>query len=90
MLCRLPTLKYVDIACSQELSFAPVLTILMQTNIEVFNFEPKDAHVNVSDWEIILRTFIFVHFGHNVRVRMPHYGNIWRIAYESEVDENEE
>ena len=88
---RLTNLYLIDLARCQEIAFVGSFFIVQSIeSIRYFNFEPKNPQEDVSDWELLLRNIRRVHFGHNVMVCMPHYGNHWRIEYESEEDVNEE
>ena len=87
MLLELLHLLYVDLASCQQISFDVALCLTSELPQLMFiNFEPKNSKEDVCYWEMLLRTFNKVHFGHNVRVCMPHYGNIWRLPHSSDDD----
>ena len=82
MLPKMRKLSYVDIAkCCKITSVSALYIAASMCQVLWLNFDPKDAKSNVSDWEILLRNFPEIHFGHNVRVHMPFYGNNWRIPW---------
>ena len=85
MMPRLEQVKYADLQGCCDLSFNTVYCILVElTDIRNINFDPKDSVADVSYWEMLLRTFTRVHFGHNVRCAMPFYANTWRIPNSDE------
>ena len=88
MLPLMGNLKYCDISGCTELSFDAAYWLLSHMKaILMINFDPKNPVEDVDYWEILLRTFTWVHFGHNVRVCMPHYGNDWRIEQGHDCEE---
>ena len=90
MLPKLQDLLYADFHSCDEISFAAAFWMLSEMDeIQCINFDPQNPVADVNDWEIILRHFTMVHFGHNIRCKMPFYGNHWRMA-QGEDEENEE
>ena len=90
MMTNLPELNYLDFHTCAEISFAAAYWIIsLLGNLRCINFDPQNAVAHVLDWEILLRHFRMVHFGHNVRCQMPFYGNNWRIP-DADSEENEE
>ena len=82
---KMKELKSVNLARCCNLGFDSVLWIINETRkLELINFDPKDALKDVKMWELLLRHFLNIQFGHNVRCCMPHYGNEWRIPYSSD------
>ena len=87
MLPQLPQLLYVDLASCQEISFDVALCLISELpQLIVFNFEPKNSREDVCLWQMLLHTFKRVHFGHNVTVSMPYYGNIPHLPHSSHED----
>ena len=90
MLPKLPKLSYVDLAKSSEISIDVAVCIMTDMNNLMFiNFDPKKAKEHVGFWESLLRVLKHVHFGHNVRVCMPHYGNYWHMPQGSDDEDND-
>ena len=85
----LPHLRYLDIHSSTLISFDTALTIIVGlSSIMSINFDPKNAKLDVEYWKEMLRTFSNIHFGHNVRVSMPYYGNMLCIPQSNDLEDN--
>ena len=85
MLPKLQSLKYADFASCAEISFTGAFWIISEMpNLLCINFDPLNATSDVFDWEVLLRHFTLVNFGHNVRCQMPFYANYWRISQQEE------
>ena len=80
MLTALPVVRYVDVAGSTDLSFDCVYWLCREMqNLMLVNFDPKNPRDEIDGWRLIFTYFRYIHFGHNITVCMPHYGNMWRV-----------
>ena len=77
---KMQELQYLDLAKCCNIGFEAVLWIIQETTkLESINFDPNKPVDDMDMWKIMLTHFRRIHFGHNVRCCMPHYGNVWRI-----------
>ena len=87
LLPKMSKVYYVDMQSCCEISFDAAYTLAMEMDSLLFiNFEPRDPTADEMYWEILLRHFKTIHFGHSVRCWMPHYGNFWHVPYSSDED----
>ena len=81
MLSNLNRLEYVDLQNCSEIACGLIFSILKDVpSVMWFNFEPKFPVRDFEEWKFVMNNFRNVHFGHNFRVCMPHYGNYMRVT----------